>query len=140
LAAAQLSLVPRSDRWSTNQLPPEQWPAFQAQLIENFLVSRRATVSPQSVHVAVSALKANLLPWLQTHHRFVWNVSPEDLDAWAVALRHSVATRTHTGYFAAVACFYDWLVVRQAGQIENLRHFRAQSGGSVQPRPPIIRG
>jgi hypothetical protein len=51
---------------------------------------------------------------------FVWNVSPEDLDAWAVALRHSVATRTHTGYFAAVACFYDWLVVRQAGQIENL--------------------
>jgi integrase len=120
LAVGQLNLVPRSDRWSTNQLPPEQWTAFQAQLVENFLVSRRATVSPQSVHVAVSALKANLLPWVQARHRFVWNVSPEDLDEWAVALRHSVATRTHTGYFAAVACFYDWLVVRQAEQIERL--------------------
>jgi site-specific recombinase XerD len=120
LAAGQLSLVRRSDRWSTDQLPLEQWPAFQAQLIENFLISRRATVSRQSVRVAVSALRANLLPWLQAHHRFVWNVSPEDLDEWAVALRNCVATRTHTGYFAAVACFYDWLVVRQAEQIERL--------------------
>jgi hypothetical protein len=119
-AAGQLSLVRRSDRWSTDQLPLEQWPAFQAQLIENFLISRRATVSRQSVRVAVSALRANLLPWLQAHHRFVWNVSPEDLDEWAVALRNCVATRTHTGYFAAVACFYEWLVVRQADQIERL--------------------
>jgi site-specific recombinase XerD len=47
-------------------------------------------------------------------------VSPEDLDAWAVALRNCVATRAHAGYFAAVACFYDWLVMRQAGQIERL--------------------
>ena len=51
---------------------------------------------------------------------FVWDVSPEDLDEWAVALRNCGVTRTHTGYFAAVACFYDWLVVRQAEQIEKL--------------------
>ena len=120
MAVGQLSLVPRSGQWSTDQLSPEQWPAFQAQLIENFLVSRRATVSPQSVHVAVSALRANLLPWLQAHHRFVWEARPEDLDEWGVALRNSVATRTHTGYFAAVACFFEWLVVRQADQVERL--------------------
>ena len=120
MAVGQLALVAQSGRWSTDQLPPEQWPAFQSQLIENFLVSRRATVSLQSVHVAISALRANLLPWLQARHCFVWDVSPEDLDEWAVALRNCVATRTHTGYFAAVACFYEWLVVRQADQIERL--------------------
>ena len=120
MAAGQLSLVARSGRWSSEQLRPEQWPAFQSQLIENFLISRRATVSLQSVRVAISALRANLLPWLQARHRFVWDVSPEDLDEWAVALRNCVATRTHTGYFAAVACFYEWLVVRQADQIERL--------------------
>ena len=120
MAAGQLSLVVRSGRWSSGQLTPEQWPAFQAQLIENFLVSRRATVSPQSVQVAISALRANLLPWLHDRQRFVWDVNPEDLDEWAMALRNCVATRTHTGYFAAVACFYDWLVVRQAEQIERL--------------------
>jgi len=61
------------DGWvRPDQLPPEQWPAFQSQLIENFLVSRRATVSLQSVRVAISALRANLLPWLQARHRFVW--------------------------------------------------------------------
>ena len=120
MAAGQLTLVAQSGRWSSDQLPPEEWPAFQSQLIENFLVSRRATVSLQSVRVAISALRANLLPWLQARRRFVWDVSPEDLDEWAVALRNCVATRTHTGYFAAVACFYDWLVVRQAEQIERL--------------------
>src|SRR5581483_11703271 len=92
-----------SDRSSTDQLPPEQWLGFQAQLIENSLVSRRATFSPQSGHVAVSALRASLLAWVQADHRFVWDIGPEDLDKWAVARRHSVATRTHTGYFAAVA-------------------------------------
>jgi integrase len=48
------------------------------------------------------------------------NVSPEDLDHWAVALRNCVATRTHSGYFGVVACFYEWLVVRKADQVKQL--------------------
>lgn len=112
-------------------LPRAAWAAYQQELFEAYLVSRRATVGASAVHGTLSALRANFLPWLAAHDRHVWEVTPADLDAWALALRNTIMTRTHQQYFAQVACFYDWLVARKADELwERL---------GVQVRHPVDR-
>ena len=96
-----------------------EFAAYQRQLLADFLVSRRATTSPTTVHSALSALRANLFPWLEQRGLYVWEVTPGDLDAWAASLKNSVKTRTHHGYFAQVAHFYEWLVARRGDELRR---------------------
>ena len=100
-------------------LPRSEWDAYQQQLFKDFLVTRSATVGASTVHGALSALRANFLPWLAQQERYVWQVTASDMDAWSLALKNAVMTRTHRQYFAHVAFFYDWLVARKAEEIEQ---------------------
>lgn len=93
--------------------------AYQRQLVEAFLVSRRATVGPDTVRHTISALRANFLPWLEECNRFVWEVRPEDLDEWALGLKSALKTRTHHQYFAQVDQFYAWLIARRSAEIRQ---------------------
>jgi integrase/recombinase XerD len=93
--------------------------AYERQLVADFITSRRATASYSTVRSTMSALRANLLPWLDERGVAVCEVTAGDLDAWALALKHSVRTRTHQQYFAQVELFYDWLVTRRSAEIEH---------------------
>ena len=112
-------------------LPHVEWAAYQRQLVDAFLISRQATSAQATVRNSLSALRANFLPWLEGRGRYVWEVSPDDMDAWALSLKHSVKTRTHRQYFAQVQQFYEWLVVRRADEL----HRRL----GVQARNPVDR-
>lgn len=103
--------------------------AYQRTLVDDFLMSRRATVSATTVQVAVTALRSNLLPWLEAHGRYVWEATPEDLDRWAVSLKHSVKARTHQHYFIHVDQFYSWLVARRRDEV--------LASVGVEPRNPV---
>lgn len=92
---------------------------YQHELLDAFLVSRRATVGREAVRHTLSALRANFLPWLQERGLFVWEVGPEDLDAWALGLKNALKTRTHHQYFAQVDQFYAWLVTRCGPEIRR---------------------
>ncbi len=120
-SAHGLHLAPRPAATCLEQaLPRAEWDGFQQHLLDGFLLSRRATVSQSSVHNALTALRSNFLPWLALHNRYVWEVTPADLDAWALALANTVRTRTHHIYFGQVALFYEWLVVRHGGELTRL--------------------
>ena len=93
--------------------------AYQRQLVADFITSRRATSSYSTVRSALAALRANLLPWLDERGLAVWEVCAGDLDQWALALKHSVRTRTHQQYFGQVECFYEWLVTRRSAEIQH---------------------
>lgn len=76
-------------------LPRADWETYQQQLFADFLVSRRANAGGSTVHNTLTALRANFLPWLADRGRYVWEVTPADLDAWSLALKNAVMTRTH---------------------------------------------
>lgn len=119
-ATAHLSVlptpVPIDERLA---LAPAELAAYQHQLLEDFLVSRRATSSASTVSNTRSALRANFFPWLEMRSMYVWQVTPEDLDQWALGLKNSLRTRTHQHYFAHVAQFYDWPVARRGPEIRH---------------------
>ena len=116
-AGSQLYIVERSDEEQFDVLPAADRDAYQRQLLEAFLVSRRVTGGHSTVHGTISALRANFLPWLAAHGLYVWDVQPEDLDQWALTMKHSVKTRTHQQYFIHLQTFYAWLVVRRSDEI-----------------------
>jgi len=118
--AAQLHILPEPDQLELEApLPLVERGEYQSELLRAFLVSRRAVVSPTSVRTATSALRANLLPWLEAHGHYVWDVTPDVLDDWALSLKNSVKTRTHHHYFVQVQHFYDWLVKRRGEELQK---------------------
>lgn len=118
-ARSRLSLLPSLSTPLDDPLPLEERGLYQRQLLEDFLVSRRSTVAASTVQGSLSALRANFFPWLETAGRYVWEVTPDDLDQWALTLKHSVRTRTHQQYFIQVEQFYDWLVARRGAEIRR---------------------
>lgn len=118
-ALRHLAVVAPTSAGPEEPLPVAEFATYQRQLLADFLVSRRATTSPTTVHSALSALRANLFPWLEQRGLYVWEVTPGDLDAWAASLKNSVKTRTHHGYFAQVAHFYEWLVARRGDELRR---------------------
>lgn len=120
-APSHLSLLPSvTPELPDDPLPLEERSAYQRQLLEDFLVSRRSIVSRSSVLNAVSALRANFFPWLEAAGLYTWEVTPGDLDRWALTLKHSVKTRTHQQYFIHLEQFYDWIVSRREAEIRRL--------------------
>lgn len=101
-------------------LRPAERLAYQRSLVHGFLQSRRVTTQPSTVHASVSALRANFLPWLETRGLYAWEVKADDLDDWAAALKNSVRTRTHQGYFGQVQQFYEWVIGRRGDEIRQL--------------------
>jgi integrase/recombinase XerD len=91
--------------------------AYQQELFAAYLVSRQATTGPHSLHATHTALKTNLLTWLTQRKLFVWEVTPDLLDQWALSLKNSVKTRTHQNYFGQVQLFFEWLVGRHSQEI-----------------------
>ena len=119
-ARAQLRLIqPDESVDGEDGLPADRRADYQRELVEGFIVSRRATVSDSMVQLALTAVRGNFVPWLEAHGRYVWNATPEDLDRWAVGLRNSVKARTHQQYFIHVDRFYAWLVTRRAAEIRE---------------------
>jgi len=117
--AMHLIPLPSADRDPVGLLPRAEWDAYQAQLLADYLIARHVVVGPGAIHNAVSALRANFLPWLARHGRYVWEVTPADIDAWALALTNAVMTRTHHNYVAQVAFFYDWLLARKGPEVTD---------------------
>ena len=116
-AGSQLSLVQDVVEQPLDILPAAIRDAYQRQLFEAFLVSRRVSGGRFTVQASLSAIRANFLPWLAARGLYVWDVQPEDVDEWALALKNSVKTRTHQQYFIQLHKFYSWLVVRRADEI-----------------------
>lgn len=120
LEPARLSLLPSlSAAPLEDPLPLEERGLYQRHFLEDFLVSRRSIVSASAVQGSLSALRANFFPWIEARGLYVWEVTPDDLDEWALTLKHSVRTRTHQQYFAQVEQFYEWLVTRRGTEIQE---------------------
>jgi integrase len=117
--APRLSMLAPAAVMPADPLPLAERAAYQRELVEAFLTGRRATVGPAAVHHTLSALRANFLPWLEARGRYVWEATPEDLDRWALSLKHSVKTRAHQQYFIQVELFYEWLVARRSGELRR---------------------
>lgn len=116
---SRLSLLPSPSAALDDPLTLEERGPYQRQLLEDFLVSRRSIVSASTVQGSLSALRANFFPWLEARGRYVWEVTPGDLDEWALTLKHSVRTRTHQQYFVQIEQFYEWLVARRVTEIQE---------------------
>lgn len=118
MVSPQLRALPdQADLEPECPLPRTERGKYQRELVQSFFSSRLAIATHSAVRTAMSAVRANLVPWLEAHGRYVWEVTPEDLDGWATSLKNSVKTRTHQQYFVQVQHFYDWLVIRKGAEI-----------------------
>jgi len=118
-AGARLYALETAPAKAADPMADAERGAYQRQLLEAFLVSRRATVGRDAVHNTLSALRANFLPWLEAPGLFAWDATPEDLDGWALGLKSALKTRTHHQYFTQVDQFYEWLIARRGAEIRR---------------------